>query len=130
MRIDINFVREIFLAIQDHEDYVISSHTLMQKLGIKGRALERKFMGHILILGDKGLIESFYTKYPFGFVHCVGGEYSIVDADYRMTAQGYEMIDIFKHDEIFSKVQDYTLSNALDLARQLLAEEVVHGKQL
>ena len=130
MRIDRNFVREIFLAMQDHEDYVISSHTLMQKLGVKGRALERKFMGHILILGDKGLIESFYTKYPFGFVQCVGGESSIVDADYRMTAQGYEMIDIFKHEEVFSKVQDYTLSNALDLARQLLAEEVVHGKKL
>lgn len=130
MRIDRNFVREIFLAMQDHEDYVISSHTLMKKLGIKGRALERKFMGHILILGDKGLIESFYTKYPFGFVNCVGGEYSIVDVDYRMTAQGYEMIDIFKHDEIYSKVKDYTLSNALDLARQLLAEEVVHGREL
>lgn len=130
MRIDRNFVREIFLAMQDHEDYVISSHTLMKKLGIKGRALERKFMGHILILGDKGLIESFYTKYPFGFVNCVGGEYSIVDVDYRMTAQGYEMIDIFKHDEIYSKVKDYTLSNALDLARQLLAEEVIHGREL
>lgn len=130
MRIDRNFVREIFLAMQDHEDYVISSHTLMKKLGIKGRALERKFMGHILILGDKGLIESFYTKYPFGFVNCVGGEYSIVDVDYRMTAQGYEMIDIFKHDEIYSKVKDYTLSNALDLARQLLTEEVVHGREL
>ena len=102
----------------------------MKKLGIKGRVLERKFMGHILILGDKGLIESFYTKYPFGFVNCVGGEYSIVDVDYRMTAQGYEMIDIFKHDEIYSKVKDYTLSNALDLARQLLAEEVVHGREL
>lgn len=130
MRIDRNFVREIFLAMQDHEDYVISSHTLMKKLGIKGRVLERKFMGHILILGDKGLIESFYTKYPFGFVNCVGGEYSIVDVDYRMTAQGYEMIDIFKHDEIYSKVKDYTLSNALDLARQLLTEEVVHGREL
>ena len=130
MRIDRNFVREIFLAMQDHEDYVISSHTLMKKLGIKGRVLERKFMGHILILGDKGLIESFYTKYPFGFVNCVGGEYSIVDVDYRMTAQGYEMTDIFKHDEIYSKVKDYTLSNALDLARQLLTEEVVHGREL
>ena len=128
MRIDRNFVREIFLAMQEHEDYVISSHTLMQKLGIKGRALERKFMGHILILGDKGLIESFYTKYPFGFVHCVGGEYSIVDADYRMTAQGYEMIDIFKHDGIFEKVKEYTLSNAVELAKELLIEEVLSNK--
>ena len=128
MRIDRNFVREIFLAMQEHEDYVISSHTLMKKLGISGRDLERKFMGHILILGDKGLIESFYTKYPFGFVNCVGGEYSIIDVDYRLTAQGYEMIDIFKHDEIFEKVKEYTLSNAVELAKELLIEEVLSNK--
>ena len=126
MRIDRNFVREIFLAIQEHDDYVISSHTLMKKLGVSGREQERKFMGHILILGDKGLIESFYTKYPYGFVNCVGGEYSIIDVDYRMTAQGYEMIDIFKHDEIFDKVKDYTLSNAVELAKELLIEHVLN----
>ena len=40
------------------------------------------------------------------------------------------MIDIFKHDEIFSKVKDYTLSNAVELAKHLLIEEVVHGKNL
>ena len=125
MRIDRNFVREIFLAIQEHDDYVISSHTLMKKLGVSGREQERKFMGHILILGDKGLLESFYTKYPFGFVNCVGGEYSIIDVDYRLTAQGYEMIDIFKHDEIFEKVKDYTLSNAVELAKELLIEQVL-----
>ena len=125
MRIDRNFVREIFLAIQEHDDYVISSHTLMKKLGVSGREQERKFMGHILILGDKGLLESFYTKYPFGFVNCVGGEYSIIDVDYRLTAQGYEMIDIFKHDEIFEKVKDYTLSNAVEIAKELLIEQVL-----
>ena len=128
MRIDRNFVREIFLAMQAEDDYVISSHSLMKKLGISGKDLERKFMGHILILGDKGLIESFYSKYPYGFVNCVGGEYSIIDVDYRLTAQGYEMIDLFKHEKIFAKVKDYTLSNAVDLARKLLVEEVVYGR--
>jgi hypothetical protein len=129
MRIDRNFVREIFLAMQEHDDYVISSHSLMKKLGVSGREQERKFMGHILILGDKGLIESFYTKYPFGFVNCVGGEYSIIDVDYRLTAQGYEMIDIFKHEEIFEKIKDYTLSNAVELAKELLIEEVLFNKE-
>lgn len=126
MRIDRNFVRDIFLAMQEEDDYVISSHALMNKLNIKGRELERKFMGHILILGDKGLVESFYSKYPFGFVNCVGGEYSIIDVDYRMTAQGYEMIDLFKNERIFEKVKDYTLSNAVELAKKLLIEEVTH----
>ena len=40
------------------------------------------------------------------------------------------MIDLFKHEKIFAKVKDYTLSNAVDLARKLLAEEVVYGRNI
>ena len=88
MKVDSDFIRQILLAMEDEDDYLISSHHLMQKLNIKGHDLERKFMGHILILADKDLIESFSSKYPFGFVYCVGGEYSIIDVGYRLTARG------------------------------------------
>ena len=81
-------------------------------------------MGHILILADKDLIESFSSKYPFGFVYCVGGEYSIIDVGYRLTARGYELIDILKNEKLFNKVKDYTLSNAFDIAKQILLNKV------
>lgn len=93
MKIDSKFVKQIINIMIDETDYVISSHALMKKLQIKGRALERKFMGHILLLADEGLIESFSPKYPFGFVHCVGGEYSILDVGYRLTSKGYKVFD-------------------------------------
>ena len=93
MKIDSTFVKQIISAMIDEKDYVISSHALMKKLNVKGRDLERKFMGHILLLGDEGLVESFSPKYPFGFVHCVGGEYSILDVGYRLTAKGYKVFD-------------------------------------
>ena len=54
-------------------------------------------MGHVLVLGDEGLIDSFSAKYPFGFVYCVGGEYSIMDVGYRLTAKGYEMLDVLRN---------------------------------
>ncbi len=93
MKIDSKFVKQIVTTMIEETDYVISSHSLMKKLHIKGRDLERKFMGHILLLADEGLIESFSPKYPFGFVHCVGGEYSILDVNYRLTAKGYKLFD-------------------------------------
>ena len=124
MKVDSDFIRQILLAMEDEDDYLISSHHLMQKLNIKGHDLERKFMGHILILADKDLIESFSSKYPFGFVYCVGGEYSIIDVGNRLTARGYELIDILKNEKLFNKVKDYTLSNAFDIAKQILLNKV------
>ncbi len=93
MKVDKEFLRKILVTMESETDYVVNSHTLMKKLNIKGKDLERKFMGHILLLADEGLIESFSTKYPFGFVYCVGGEYSILDVGYRLTAKGYDRID-------------------------------------
>lgn len=123
MKVDSNFIRQILLTMENEEDYAISSHSLMSKLKIKGRELERKFMGHILILADEGLIESFSSKHPFGFVYCVGGEYSIVDVGYRLTAKGYEMIDFLKDEKLFNKVKDYTLSNAFEMAKHILLNQ-------
>lgn len=97
MKLDSNFIAQILLTMENEKDYVINSHSLMQKLKIKGKDAERKFMGHILVLGDEGLIDSFSAKYPFGFVYCVGGEYSIMDVGYRLTAKGYEMLDVLSN---------------------------------
>lgn len=96
MKLDSDFIKQILLTMEQETDYVTNSHTLMQKLKIKGKALERKFMGHILVLGDEGLIDSLSAKYPFGFVYCVDGQYSILDVGYRLTSKGYKMLDMLK----------------------------------
>ena len=96
MRLDSAFVKEILVTMVKYDDYLINSHTLMQLLNIKGKEMERKFMGHILILGDEGLIESIYSKFPFGFVNSVDGNYSIVDTGYRLTSKGFKMVEVHK----------------------------------
>ena len=40
-----------------------------------------------------------------------------------------KMIDLFKNERIFEKVKDYTLSNAVELAKKLLIEEVIHEQK-
>ena len=54
MRLDSNFIKKILLTMVRYDDYLINSHTLMTMLDIKGKDMERKFMGHILVLGDEG----------------------------------------------------------------------------
>ena len=129
MKLDSDFIKQILLFIENETDYVISSHALMRALGIKNRQLERKFMGHILLLADDNLLESFPAKYPFGFVYCVGGEYSIVDVNYRLTAKGYELIDILRNKEIFEKVKDLSVNNALEVSRQLLIKKAIGDRR-
>lgn len=97
MRLDSNFIKEILLTMVKYDDYLINSHTLMSILDIKGKEAERKFMGHILVLGDEGLIESIYSKFPFGFVNSVEGSYSIVDTGYRLTSKGYKMAEVLQN---------------------------------
>ena len=94
MRLDSAFVKEILITMVKYDDYLINSHTLMSLLNVKGKEMERKFMGHILILGDEGLIESIYSKFPFGFVNSVDGNYSIVDTGYRLTSKGFKMVEV------------------------------------
>jgi hypothetical protein len=95
MKIDSEFIKQILITMEDNEDYIINSHELMEKLKIKSRKAERKFMGHILILGDEKLIEAINAKYPFGFVYAVEGAYSIADTGYRLTSKGHEIIRAF-----------------------------------
>lgn len=129
MKFDSKFIRQILLTIEEHEDYVMSSRTLLKQLEINTRSLERKFMGHILLLADDKLLESTSVKYPFGFVFGVDGEYSIIDVGYRLTARGYELIDIFRNEEVFEKVKNYSIDNALEISRQLLLKKATSKRK-
>ena len=121
MKLDSDFMRQILLLIENNEDYLMSSLALKKALSVKGRAAERKFMGHIMLLADNNVIESVNSKYPFGFVFGVDGEYSIIEASYRLTARGYELIDVIKNDEIFEKVfncfRTYYMEHCQDTTR-------------
>ena len=129
MKFDPEFIKKILLIVEAEKDYVIGSHALMRELGIKTHEQERKFMGHILLMADSKLLESISAKYPFGFVYCVGGEYSIIDVNYRLTARGYELIDIINNKEIFEKVKHLSVDNALEVSRQLLIRKAVGDRR-
>lgn len=129
MKYDSEYTKKLLLLIENEPDYIISSHKLISKLRIKTKEQERKFMGHILLLADNKLLESLPSKYPFGFVYCVGGEYSILDVGYRLTARGYEMVDIYKNSFLYNKVKDLSIDNALEVAKYILRKYAVESKK-
>lgn len=96
MKLDSNFIKRILMTMERQEDYIVNSHALLRELNIEGEKGERKFMGHILILGDEGLIEAINAKHPFGFVYSLEGKYSIVNTGYRLTSKGYEVLNVMK----------------------------------
>lgn len=130
MKLDTAFARQILLTMENYPDYLISSLKLKDKLNITTKELERKFMGHILLLADANLIDYFpENKWPFGFVYGVDGEYSIIEVGYRLTARAYDMLDVCRNDEVFEKIKHLSISNALEVSKQIIAKKTLGDRR-
>lgn len=104
--------------MEENDDFQIQSFKLMKALGIT-HELERLYMGHIQVLGDNHLIECDDKKHPYGF-KIKTNNYCINNANYRITARGYEFLDMLKQDTVFNKIKNFTVSNAFDIGKQML----------
>ncbi len=129
MKQDAELIKKILLLIENESDYVMSSHKLMKILGIKSKAAERNFMGQIFLMSDSKLIDSPSSKYPFGFVFGVDGEYTILDVGYRLTSRAYELLDVFKNEEIYEKVKNLSIENILHISKQIINQKVIEGRR-
>lgn len=79
---------------------------------------EDKFFGHIQILFDIGCVSTQSGK--TGFTTARNGKNIIVDVPYRLTAKGYEFLDVLKNDTILNKIKDFAISNAWEIGKQML----------
>lgn len=122
MKLDYDFIKQILLTMEEYDKHEIENLELMKYLNIADEDVD-KFIGHILILGDNGLIETHHLKYPYGFVRISSeDEYQIVSDKYRITAQGYEFLDVLKNDTILKKIKNFAMKNALEIGKQLIIE--------
>lgn len=129
MKQDTDLIKKILLLIESEQDYYMSSHKLMKMLGVKSKASERNFMGHISIMSDSSLLDYAPSKYPFGFVFGVDGEYSILDVGYRLTAKGYDFLDVIKEEELYEKVKHMSVENILLISKQILNQKVIESRK-
>lgn len=125
MKIDYNFIKEILLTMENNVGHEINNNELLKLLGQDKRD---KFIGTIKILGDNGFItyNQDKTDYEYGFISFAGASgYKIIDTDYRITAQGYDFLDILKNDTALNKIKDFAISNALYIGREIIIRSAV-----
>ena len=53
------------------------------------------------------------------------GDYIISNPSYRITAQGYEFLDILKNDTVLNKIKNFAISNAWEIGKQLLVQYAI-----
>jgi len=127
MKLDYDFIKKILLTMEEYEEHSIRAHILMKKLNINSKTGKDKFIGHILILGDNGAIDCDYAEHKYGLVYFINGNYDILNVNYRLTAKGYEFLEILKNDTAFNKVKDFALNTALDIGKQIIVKLATGG---
>lgn len=122
MKLDYDFIKQILLTMEEYDKHEIENLELMKYLNIADEDVD-KFIGHILSLGDNGMVDTNNLKHPYGFARISSeGVYQIVRDKYRITAQGYEFLDVLKNDTVLKKIKNFTIKNALEIGNQLIIE--------
>lgn len=124
MKLDYNFMKEILIVMEEYASHEIENLKLLDLLNITNEN-EDKFIGHIKILGDNNFIECNNTAYPYGiFTDNRLNGYKIISAKYRLTAQGYEFLDVLKKDNIFHQIADLAVPTAFKVGTQILTQTI------
>lgn len=129
MKLDYNFIKQILLTMEENNKHEIPLNSLLKNLKIltiDGKIDENlidKFIGHVKILGDNFFIECSNEEY--GFMETCDGYAVITNANYRITAQGYEFLDILKKDNILKQIADLAVPTAFKIGTQLLTQALL-----
>ena len=126
MKLDYKFIKEILLTMEEYDNCAMENFSLIKKLNITNKILEKKFVAHILVMTDLGLIKSTNPNehVPMGLLINHDESIDIRNSCYRLTAQGYEFLDALKKDNIFNQLVDLALPTALKIGTQLLTQTI------
>lgn len=117
MKLDYEYLKQILTKMEECPTHRIQSGVLLEDLNTN--EIDRdKFFGHIRILFDFGCIDC--PDEDLGIQYMLNGNVFCTSAPYRLTAKGYEFLDILKNKTVFNKIKDFAISNAWDIGKQLL----------
>lgn len=124
-------MKSILETMEDCEKPYIESYELAEKLGLLNRNTMQvlddsklnDFIGHIYLLGDNSCIDSTATNY--GWIYNIySRNYSGTNASYRMTAQGYEFLEMLRKRNIFNKIKGLTVPTAIEVGKAILVKTI------
>ena len=120
MKLDYKFIKQILETMENYDGHQICLGNLMEIISINDEN-EDKFIGHIKILADYDCIDT--SSSEMGFRYGIDGSLSINGGSrYRLTARGYEFLDVLKQDKILNKIKDYAIPTAFEIGKNLLTE--------
>ena len=121
MKLDYEYLKKILTTMEEQNEYYIYASELMKNVyNAENRLdIDHKFVGHIKVLFDIGCIEAEQGR-GTGFSLTPNRGFIFADLPYRMTAKGYEFLDMLKNETIFNKIKNLAISNALDVGKQML----------
>lgn len=122
MKLDYKFIKQLLETMENYDKHQISMRNLINSVSITDES-EDKFVGHMKILADYNCIDT--LSGDLGFSYGIDGNLSINSGErYRLTARGYEFLDILKQDTIFNKIKDHAISTAIEVGKSLLIESL------
>ncbi len=131
MNQDYNLMKSILETIENFEKPYIESYELAEKLGLLNRRNMQildndklnHFIGHIYLLGDNSCIDSTAKNYGWQYnIHSC--DYMGTNASYRITAKGYEFLEMLRKRNIFNKIKGLTVPTALEVGKAILVKTI------
>ncbi|MDY4841772.1 MAG: hypothetical protein SO314_05355 [Alphaproteobacteria bacterium] len=127
MKIDYDFLKQILTVMVDNESHFIRTDQLTDKLDLDicNKLLWNKFWGHMFILNDNLCLDC--DDENLGAFREQDGSISYRSQTFRLTAQGYQFLDVLKNDTIFSKIKDFSVSTAIEVGKAALINWVIQS---
>lgn len=99
MKLDLDFIKGILLAIDEYERYSTPSTFVIDKLEIDTQdqlSLDKVFH-HMKILFQANIIDSSAKNFGFDLMGC--GKYRVAYSDYELTIEGHKIVEAIKQDK-------------------------------
>ena len=125
MKLDYNYLKKILVTMEEYPEHQIPFYDLIKKLsGRENAEVDDKTIGHIKILYDN---KCFDTLKPgcLGISYGANGHLLLNDTLYRLTAKGYEFLDLLRNDNVFNKIKDFSISTALEIGKSLIIKTMI-----
>ena len=110
MRLDLDFLRAMLIAVEDHEepatdiDLITEAMGFGEGIGFADDATQNKLIHHLQILTDDGLIVA--TDGGDNGIEYTSDRDCVVSAvPLRMTSAGHKFIDALRNEEVWPRVQ-------------------------
>ena len=124
MKLDYNYLKKILVSMEDYPEHQIYFYDLVKMVSGKDiTEIDDKTIGHIRVLYDNGCFDTL-KKDSIGISYNLNKILITANTLYRLTAKGYEFLDLLRNEKVFNKIKDFSISTALEVGKSLLINAI------